>query len=311
MNVLYLKYAIEVAKTGSINKAAENLYMAQPNLSRSIKDLEASLGITIFERTSKGMIPTSEGEILLQHARELLRYVDEIEHMFRDEPISRQSFSLVAPRSSYVSEAFSDFSKSLDSQKRMELIYKETNALEVCNGVLHTEYKLGIVRYSEKYESLFQSFFEEKGLRYETVAEFGQVLILSKEHPLAQKEKVLQEDLSAYTEILYADPSVPNMPSIDVFREEHGEGAEQLVLLYDRGVCLELLSSNPNTFFRGERLPTALLKRYGLVEKRLSDGAKRYKDVMIFRKDYSLSKLDKDFITLLCNSKRKTIKDDD
>ena len=54
MNILHLKYAVEIAKTGSLNKAAENLYMGQPNLSRAIRELEAGLGITIFERTPRG-----------------------------------------------------------------------------------------------------------------------------------------------------------------------------------------------------------------------------------------------------------------
>ena len=62
MNILHLKYAAEIAKTGSLNKAAENLYMGQPNLSRAIKELESSLGITIFRRSSKGMVATPEGE---------------------------------------------------------------------------------------------------------------------------------------------------------------------------------------------------------------------------------------------------------
>lgn len=60
MNILYLKYALEVAKTGSIMKAADRLYMAQPNLSRAIKELESSLGISIFERTGRGMVPTPD-----------------------------------------------------------------------------------------------------------------------------------------------------------------------------------------------------------------------------------------------------------
>ena len=62
MNVLHMKYAVEVARAGSINKAAEELYMAQPNLSRCIKELEADLGIAIFERSPKGMTLTPEGE---------------------------------------------------------------------------------------------------------------------------------------------------------------------------------------------------------------------------------------------------------
>ena len=52
MNILHLKYAVEVEKTSSLNKAAENLFVSQPNLSRAVKELEESLGITIFRRTS-------------------------------------------------------------------------------------------------------------------------------------------------------------------------------------------------------------------------------------------------------------------
>lgn len=72
MNLLHVKYAVEVEKTCSINKAAENLFMAQPNLSRAIKELEESLGITIFKRTSKGMLVTAKGEEFLDYAKQLL-----------------------------------------------------------------------------------------------------------------------------------------------------------------------------------------------------------------------------------------------
>lgn len=72
MNILHMKYAVEIAKVGSINKASETLLMAQPNLSRSIKELEADLGITIFDRTSKGMLLTPEGEEFIGYAKNIL-----------------------------------------------------------------------------------------------------------------------------------------------------------------------------------------------------------------------------------------------
>ena len=52
MNIAHLKYAVEVEKTASITKAAENLFMGQPNLSRGIKELEETLGVKIFKRTA-------------------------------------------------------------------------------------------------------------------------------------------------------------------------------------------------------------------------------------------------------------------
>jgi DNA-binding transcriptional LysR family regulator len=62
MNTLYFRYAVEIEKTGSISKAAENLFMAQPNLSKAIKELEENLNIKIFERTSRGVMPTLRGK---------------------------------------------------------------------------------------------------------------------------------------------------------------------------------------------------------------------------------------------------------
>ena len=76
MNIVHLKYAVEIARTGSLNKAAENLYMAQPNLSRAIKELEADLGIAIFERSSRGMVATPDGEEFLRYAKKILEQVD-------------------------------------------------------------------------------------------------------------------------------------------------------------------------------------------------------------------------------------------
>ena len=83
MNLLYLKYAVEVAASGSINKAAEKLYMDQPNLSRCIKDLETSLGVSIFARSARGMKVTPEGEEFLKYAERILKQVDTVENMFR------------------------------------------------------------------------------------------------------------------------------------------------------------------------------------------------------------------------------------
>ena len=68
MNILHMKYAVEVAKLGSLNKAAENLMIAPPNISRSIKELEADLGITIFQRSAKGVVLTPDGEEFLDNA---------------------------------------------------------------------------------------------------------------------------------------------------------------------------------------------------------------------------------------------------
>lgn len=113
MNLIHLKYAVEVAKTHSISKAAENLYMGQPNLSRAIKELEESLGITIFRRTARGISVTPDGNEFLQRARRIVAQVEEVEEMYQSGSMRKQSFSACVPRASYFSNAFAAFSQRL------------------------------------------------------------------------------------------------------------------------------------------------------------------------------------------------------
>ena len=83
MNLQHLKYAVEVEKTGSITQAAENLYMGQPNLSKAIKELEGTLGVILFKRTSKGVLPTAQGKEFLRYAKSILDQVERMEELYR------------------------------------------------------------------------------------------------------------------------------------------------------------------------------------------------------------------------------------
>ena len=102
MNITHMKYAYEVAKVGSLSKAAEKLFVAVPNLSRSIKELEADLGITIFDRSVKGMRLTPDGEEFVQYARRILRQIGEMEQLYKGTLQKKQQFSISVPRASYI-----------------------------------------------------------------------------------------------------------------------------------------------------------------------------------------------------------------
>ena len=123
MNILHMKYAVEVAKCGSINKAAEILLMNQPNLSRAIKELEASLGVEIFSRSAKGMVVTPEGETFLRYATSILKQVDEVEGLFKKSTTDKKKFSISVPRSSYISDAFANFAHSVNKLSDAEIFY--------------------------------------------------------------------------------------------------------------------------------------------------------------------------------------------
>ena len=304
MNILHLKYAVETAKAGSLSKAAEALYMNQPNLSRAIKDLETSLGITIFDRSSKGIGVTPEGEEFLGYARKILQQIDEVEAIYKSGVAARQRFSISVPRSSYISEAFAQFSKELTGE-RAEIFYKETNAMRVIRNILSSDYKLGILRYAVNYDKYFKEMLDEKGLTGELVTEFRYVLVMNRQHPLAQKESIVMADLKPYIEIAHADPYVPSLPMSEVKKEELPEDSERRIFVFERASQFDLLAENHETYMWVSPIPDKLLKRYDLVQKPCVDNRKLYRDLLIYRRDYHLTELDRAFITELCKAKRQ------
>ena len=304
MNLLYMKYAVEVASAGSINRAAERLYVDQPNLSRAIKDLETSLGVSLFERSARGMKLTPDGETFLRYAKTILSEVDAVENMFRTRTEKKQEFSISVPRASYISAAFAAFARGLPRDGETEIFYKETNAMRAMKNILENDYRLGIVRYAETYDRYYKTAMEEKGLAYEIVTEFRYNLLFSKDSPLAQREHITLADLGDYTEIAHADPYVPSLPFAEVKKEELPDVGHR-IFVFERGSEFDLLQ-NPDTFMWASPVPEEILRRNGLISRPVQDNGRIYKDVLIYREDYKLTRLDNAFITELCRVKRET-----
>lgn len=307
MNLLHMKYAVTIADTNSINKAAEKLYVGQSALSRAIKELEAGLGVTLFERSAKGMTLTADGEVFVRYARTVLKQVDEIENMFNEGAAGKKRFSVCVPRASYIADAFVRFSKLIEEKGEYELFYKETNSMRAVKNILAEDYKLGIVRYAENYDKYYKEMMEEKGLSYKLVTEFSYVLCMSRDCPLAAAENVTYDDLREYTEIAHADPYVPSLPYAEVKKEELPDNSRSRIFVFERASQFELLAKNPETFMWVSPVPQELLDRYGLIQRSCEQNGRVYKDVMIHRRDYTLSELDELFVSELVKAKRRVI----
>ncbi len=273
MNILHIKYAVEIAKSGSLNKAAEKLIIAQPNLSRAIKDLETDLGITIFERTAKGMTLTLEGEEFIGYAKGLLNQIEQVEQMYKAGTPLKQKFSISVPRACYISEAFTQFSKKL-TKDPAEIFYKETNSQRTISNMLNHDYKLGIIRYAENYDKYFSAMLDEKGFEYELITSFTYNLVISKESPLAKKEKIFFADLEPYIEIAHADPYVPSLPLSKVVKEELNDNIGRRIFIFERASQFELLSENTSTFMWVSPTPEKLLNKYGLIQRKCVENKK-------------------------------------
>lgn len=308
MNLLHMKYAVEIAETNSLNKAAEHLYVGQSALSRAVKELEANLGVTLFERSAKGMTLTPDGETFVGYARGVLKQVDNIENVFKKEKNVKRKFSLSAPRSTYICEAFTAFSGFLSTLDGVEAFYNETNSMQTVKNVLQDDYRLGIVRYAEEFDRYYKSMLDEKGLTYEFISEFSYVLLVGEKSELAGRASVSAEELKGKTEITHADPYVPSLPFADVKKEALSENTWKKIYVFERASQFEILTENPDTFMWVSPVPKKVLERYGLHQLSCDGKSRVYKDVLIHRRDYSLSELDKKFIEILVAEKRNLLR---
>lgn len=306
MNILHLKYAVEVANQGSLNKAAEVLRTAQPNVSRSVKELEADIGIKLFSRSAKGMVLTAEGEEFIGYAKEILSKIDSVEKLYRGGSPRKQKFSVSVPGASYISEAFARFSNRITADPA-EIFYTETNSSDTVNNILHNDYKLGIVRYAEKHDRYFKEMLEEKGIAYELLSEFSYNLVMSRKNPLALKESITVDDLAPFIELEYSDAYAPSFSQPKGMKDEIPDNAQRRIFVLERASRLDILSENPETFTWGAPMTDKTLSRYGLTQKPCENGGGLYRDVLIYRENYKLTKLDNLFITELINVRRKCV----
>ena len=288
MNTIQFKYAIEVERTGSISQAAENLYMAQPNLSKAIRELEDALGFTVFERTSRGVVPTRKGEEFLKLARSVLMQIGQMEALKDDRRDHVQRFSLSMPRGSYIADGVSRFIAALDPHGDMRLSIKETNSVQTVNNVLSGRFRIGIIRYRVQHESHFLDFLDE--------------VLLSREHPLATMDPLDPTRLEDYIELTHGDKTVPHLSSLPRTAHRPGDCENRRILIYERAAQFEFLSRVPGTYMWTSPEPRRVLEPWGLLQKKCPSN-RRYRDILFYPRRYTLNEYDRLFIDKLFDAR--------
>ncbi len=289
MNILHLKYAVEVERTGSITQAAENLYMGQPNLSKAIRELENSVGIVIFKRTPKGVVPTVRGEEFLKQAKKVLAQIEHMEAIFMPGTKERQRLSVSIPRASYMAEAFTSFVQLLDETKEIDLDYKETNSMQAIHNILQDESTIAFIRYPLEQEKYFQHLLAFRGLESKVIWEFEYRAVMSEKHPLASANPLKYEDIIQYTEIAHGDLETPHIPIHEAIKLQERPYIKRRIFVYERGSQFDLLVNVPSTFMWVSPIPSDVLQRYHLVQLTCESPGNRYKDVLIYKKGYKLN----------------------
>lgn len=295
MNIIHIRYAVEVAKLGSINKASESLGMAQPNISRAIKELESDLGIVIFDRSAKGMNLTPEGKEFIARAQNILTQINELEFFYRGGVVKTQRFSVSVPRAGYISEAFAEFSHKI-GLPAAEIVLDETSTFNTIKKLISSECKLGIIRYDKAADEYFKETLDKNELEYETISDFHYSVIASRKSILAGLDTVNEAVLREMIQITHSDPYEATLSANGAQKAELRQSSSRCIYIVDTAAQLELLSENPNTFMWVSPVPKKLLDRFELVQLKSTANNKCYKDVFVYRKNHKLSTLDLEFM---------------
>lgn len=297
MNTQYFVYALEVARTGSITQAADNLYMGQPSLSKAIKDLEEIMGFTIFRRTSKGVVPTPKGEEFLAHARKIVSQLNIMELALQEKDGASQLFSLAMARSQYMARATSQHIVAMNSQQATEVDILVTSSIRVIDAVADSHYVLGLVHCHQEDAEYFLKSITEKGLQHEDIWQSDYVLLMNRNCPLMEKTRLSTEDLAGYTEVVYGDEEVPFIRTSQAENLTQTDSASR-ILIYDRAMQTEILRDNPRAYMCVSPRTADSLAADGLVQRRCAR-AGRFRDILISRSGYRFSKLDQEFMDKL------------
>ncbi|MCR4887903.1 MAG: LysR family transcriptional regulator [Ruminococcus sp.] len=299
-----LLYALEVSKQGSVNKAAEKLYIGQPNLSKMIIGLEEELGVALFRRTPKGMIPTADGEVIFRHAEEIYRQTGFIEEYCKNISKKALRMSAAVPWADYISEAFTNFLGRYSGDRLTEFSYIEADSESIINKVIYNECHLGIVRYNKKYDKNFRKYFEDRSLVSETLCESGCVAIFGENSQLAERRDITADDMRCYFEVRQNDQFVPDKNSAQLHNEAD-ETSSRVIYVSSGAAQAELVSRNSRAYMITPPLSDRTLAKYGLIQKEVRGLCREDVDIFIRSENYSLTKTDNAFLDELMISKRK------
>lgn len=197
MTLQQLKYVIEVARSRSISKAAQNLFISQPSLSNALKELEKEMGITIFSRTNKGIMITPEGSEFLGYARQVVEQAELLENRYSNTQAPQQNFSVSAQHYAFAVSAFVQLLKDYD-RKEYEFTLRETKTYEIIDDVKNLRSEIGVLYVNEFNKKVIYKFLREGNLVFHELFEAKPHVFISSKNPLVKQEYVTLSDLRAF-----------------------------------------------------------------------------------------------------------------
>lgn len=204
MNLKHLEYFITVAQMGSINRAAQALFISQPHLGKIIRDLEQSAGVPLFTRSNHGVTLTPEG---IEFQRRAQRVMVELGDMF-DRPgasgLQDVSLSVSMTKYSHIMESFIYTVLQHKDLPAYAHRLQEGDPLDVMEDVYNHRADVGVLHFSQGQRKDMDALFQDRQLIYRPLAHMTPHILISQQHPLLQEGRpVTLEALSGYGFVRY------------------------------------------------------------------------------------------------------------
>ncbi len=197
MTLIQLRYLIAIAETGSLNKAAEQLYVSQPSLTSAVKELEKELGITLLHRSGRGVSLTNDGAEFLLYAKQIYGQYETVLEKYGKGDARKKKFGVSTQHYSFAVKAFVDMAKEFDMSE-YEFAIRETKTAEVIRDVSLMKSEIGILYLSELNRKPMEKLLRTANLTFHPLIECRAYVYLWKNHPLAGCSQICFEQLKNY-----------------------------------------------------------------------------------------------------------------
>lgn len=197
MTLQQIYYVITISEYGSMNKAAEALFISQPTLTSAVKELEAEIGVTLFQRTGKGAVLTAEGEDFLIYARQLYQQYELIESRYSNKANIKRKFGISSQHYSFAVKAFVETVKKFDTLN-YEFAMRECKTADVISDVNTLKSEIGILYLNDFNRKVLNKIFHDNQLEFHKLINCKAYVYIWKKHPLAKKKSITFANLADY-----------------------------------------------------------------------------------------------------------------
>ena len=196
MTLQQLKYALTIADCGSMNEAAKQLFISQPSLSETMKELETEIGLDIFLRSNRGIVITPEGEEFLGYARQVTEQFGLLQSKYIDKKV-KEKFSVSTQHYTFAVKAFVETVKQI-GMEQYEFAVHETTTISVIENVKNFKSEIGVLYENDFNEKVSNKMFKENGLEFVELFSCDTFVYLWSGHPLAKQDVITMEELDEY-----------------------------------------------------------------------------------------------------------------